>query len=83
MSIPEIDDSIVDEKSGKDRLGPTSFLGNFGPSLILLTLIYGSFILVFSFFIWCNKRNILPFRCKKCVVSFQNKIYFNSLIAYL
>ena len=58
LSIETNSEKITDESVGEERLGQQSVLANFGPTLIILSIIFAIIICVVVLLIFCRKHEI-------------------------
>ena len=74
---------ITEEEVGIDRLGSSDLFDNFGPTLIIGSIIFVIFVALLIGTIYLHKKMKVSEKTRKRVHDLKRKVFYNSFIRYL
>ena len=76
--------SATEETVGEERLGSqTGVFHNFGPTLLLGSCVFFFIIAVISAVVIISKRKECSSKCRSCITSLKQKVFWNPMIRYV
>lgn len=72
-----------EEAVGMSRLGSADFLGNLGPTFLLVAILFIVAIALCAALFYCARRLQFPPKIKSRIMDLKQKVFFNPMVRYV